>query len=107
MAMRLMLVILNLHQDACNLSNLQHSSLTSLQRQINFSLHTLRRMLVDSVGPFVFGLEAAQEGLHSQFWFNTSCASYRRSWTTHRELMCLNPLILQNVQATILLELCI
>jgi hypothetical protein len=33
------------------------------------------------VGPFVFGFEDAQEGLQSQFWFNTSCTSYRRRWT--------------------------
>jgi len=38
----------------------------------------------EPVGPFVFGLKVAQEGLQSQFWFSMSCVSYRRSWTTEQ-----------------------
>jgi hypothetical protein len=49
MAMRLMLVILNLHSNACKLPNLQPSSLTSSQRQLKYSLHTSRRLLVDGM----------------------------------------------------------
>jgi hypothetical protein len=26
-----------------------------------------------------------QEGIKSQFWFSTSCVSYRRSWTLEHE----------------------
>jgi len=36
------------------------------------------------VGPFIFGLEAAQEGLQSKFCFITSCARYSRSWTIEK-----------------------
>jgi hypothetical protein len=38
----------------------------------------------EPIGPFIFGFEAVQEGLQSQFWFSMSCASYKRSWTVER-----------------------
>jgi hypothetical protein len=47
MAMRLMLVISDLHSDAYKLPNLQPSSLTSSQRQLKYKLHTSRRLIVD------------------------------------------------------------
>jgi hypothetical protein len=35
----------------------------------------------EPVGQFIFGLEATQEGLQSQFYFIMGCARYKRSWT--------------------------
>jgi hypothetical protein len=35
-----------------------------------------------TVGPFIFGFEATQEGLQSQFWLVVQ--SYRRSWTVEQ-----------------------
>jgi hypothetical protein len=47
--------------------------------------HDYLYVVVDMFNKMCIGFEAAQEGLQSQFWFNTMLCKLQRSWTVEQE----------------------